>query len=196
MGVEIYPLHWLQAEAVTLGLGPAAIMVARWAGLGAVLLLLAVFVLWPRRSVEVRRAVVHALIAGAVAYLLAIVVSNSFPIARPPAATGGLVRALLPMPASSAFPARLGAFLFGTAAGLWPAGEDWVVPGFLYAALAALGQMIAGLYFPSDEMGALILGVSSAVAVLLAQGLFRGPVNALVQLGGWKPSRRPRRGVK
>ncbi len=196
MGVEIYPLHWLQAEALTLGLGPTTVLVAHWAGLGAVLLLLAVLVLWPRRQLAVRRAVVHALLAGALAYALASLLSSSFPIARPPAATGGLVRALVPMPSSSAFPARLGAFLFGAAAGLRGAGEDWMALGFLYAALAALGQMIAGLYFPSDEIGGLILGVSSAVAVLLAQGLFSGPVEALLHLGGWKASRPPRRGVQ
>lgn len=196
MGVEIYPLHWLQAEAVALGFGPAAILVAQWAGAGAVLLLLAGFVLWPRRGERVRRAMVHALLAGVLAYLLAALLAGSFPIARPPAATGGLVRALVAMPESSAFPSRLGAFLFGAAAGLWGAGEDAVVLGFAYAALAALGEMVAGLYFPSDEVGALILGVSSAVAVLLAQGLFAGPVEALLHLGGWKASRPPRRGVR
>ncbi len=196
MGVEIYPLHWLQEEAVALGFGPAAVMVARWAGAGAVLLLLAGLVLWPRRGERVRRAMVHALLAGVLAYLLAAGLSSSFPIPRPPAATGGLVRALVTMPQSSAFPSRLGAFLFGAAAGLWGAGEDALALGFLYAAVAALGQMIAGLYFPSDEAGALILGISSAVAVLLAQGLFAGPVEALLHLGGWKASRPPRRGVR
>jgi hypothetical protein len=196
LGVEIYPLHWLQAEALTLGLGPTVVLASRWAGLGALALLLAVLVLWPRGRVDVRRAVVHALLAGGVAYLLAVLLSSSFPISRPPAASGGLVRALVPMPASSAFPARLGAFLFGAAAGLWGAGEDWVVLGFLYAALAALSQMLAGLYFPSDEVGGLILGISSAVAVLLAQGIFSAPVEALLHLGGWKASRPPRRGVR
>ncbi len=196
MGVEIYPLHWLQAEALTLGLGPTVVLASRWAGLGAVLLLLAVLVLWPRGRVDVRRAVVHALLAGGVAYLLAVLLSSSFPIARPPAASGGLVRALVPLPVSSAFPARLGAFLFGAAAGLWCAGEDWVVLGFLYAALAALSQMLAGLYFPSDEAGGLILGITSAVAVLLAQGLFSAPVEVLLHLRGWKASRPPRRGIR
>ena len=196
MGVEIYPLHWLQTEAVALGFGPAVILATHFAGLGAVALLVAGFVLWPRRGVAVRRAIVHAMLAGALAYLLAVLLAGAFPIARPPAATGGLVRALVAMPASSAFPARLGAFLFGAAAGLWGAGEDWVVLAFVYAALASLAQMIAGLYFPSDAAGGLILGVSSAVAVLLGQGLVHGPVESLLQLGGWKASRPPRRGVR
>lgn len=196
MGVEIYPLHWLQAEAVALGFGPAAILVAHFTGVGAVLLLMVGFVFWPRQGQTVRRAFVHAMLAGTLAYLLAALLASSFPIARPPAATGGLVRALVPMPTSSAFPSRLGAFLFGAAAGLWGAGEDAVAFGFFYAALASIGQMIAGLYFPSDEVGALILGLSSAVAVLLAQGIFRGPVEYLLHLGGWRTSRPPRKGVR
>ena len=196
MGVEIYPLHWLQAEAVTLGFGPAAVLVAYWAGAGAVLLLLAAFALWPRRGVAVRRAIVHAMIAGVVAYLLALALAASFPIARPPAASGGLVRALVPMPSSSAFPSGLGAFLFGIALGLRGAGRDAVTLGFVYALVAVLGQMIAGLYFPSDEFGALILGVTAAVAVHLAEGLFEGPVESLMHLRGWKASRPPRRGVR
>jgi len=196
LGVEVYPLHWLQAEAVTLGLAPAAVLVARFAGLGAVLLLLGALAFWPRRGELVRRAVVHALLAGALAYVLAALLSSAFPILRPPAASGGLVRALVPMPSSSAFPSRLGAFLFGAAASFVGAGEDIAALGFVYAILAVIGQMIAGLYFPSDEVGALILGASAAMAVRLAQGLFRGPVEALVHLGGWKASRPRRRGVR
>lgn len=181
---------------MALGFGPAAILATHFAGLLAVVSLLAGFVFWPKRGDRVRRAIVHALLAGGLAYLLAVLLAGAFPIARPSAATGGLVRALVPMPASSAFPARLAAFLFGAATGLWGAGEDFVVLGFVYAAAASLAQMIAGLYFPSDVAGGLILGVSSAVAVLLGQGLVHGPVESLVQLGGWKASRPRRRGIR
>ena len=186
MNVEVYPLHWLQSGAIALGLAPLTVQVARWSGLAAAVLLIGLCAVWPRRQPAVRRAILHALAAGGLSWLLAVLVGGAFPIPHPAQTSGGLVQPLVPTPASSAFPARSGAFLFGAAAGLWGAGGDAVFLGMAYAVLAALAQMAAGLEAPSDELGALLLGVSSTVAVLLAQGAIAGPIEALLRLGGWK----------
>ena len=188
----MYLLHWLQSGTLVLGLGGLVQALSRWAiwigALGAA----AIFLLAPRRAEKLRRGAFYALLAGVLALALAHSLAGAFVRPRPAAQDGTLIRALLPLPQSSSFPARASAFLFALAGGLFTGGEDAGVLTVLFGLLAALAEMAAGLAFPTDEIGGVLLGLSAAWAVLLAQGLFERPLRWLLRYGGWASSN-PRR---
>lgn len=188
MGVEVYLLHWLQSGTLDLGLGGLAVAVARWAIWIGVLGAVALFVLAPRSAEGLRRAAFYGLVAGVLALLLAHSLAGAFVRPRPPVEAGALVKALGPLPTSSSFPARAGAFLFGLAGGLWAGGEDAAMLAVLWGLLAAVAEMAAGLAFPTDEVGGVLLGLSTGWAVLLARGLFERPLRGLLRYGGWGSS--------
>lgn len=196
MGVELYPLHWLQAGTLALGLGPLAVGITRYAEVLGPLVVALLFLLVPRRYERLRRAAVYGLLAALIAWVASALLGSSFVRPRPPIAAPSLVRALLPLPPGSSFPSRLAAVLFALAGGLAFSGEDAGLLAALFALGASLAQMATGLAYPSDVLGGLILGLSIAAGVLVGREACEAPLRRVLHWGGWVSSVSGRRRVR
>lgn len=145
----------------------------------AVIIFVAVLVyLWFRKSPkdhdgflhighhENRQAVIFALLALAIGFIIDIIISNIFPRERPFVVYPDLVRNLPLAVDLTSFPSRHAMAVFAVATSIWLAHlwhfRNWGIFLFICALLVAWARVAAGVHYPSDVIGGMVLGIFSA----------------------------------
>jgi len=111
-----------------------------------------------------KEQVVHALVAGALAWLIAFAIKRLFPTLRPFILNGGEVDVLM-VPTDSAFPSAHTALAFSLAVTIFM--HDRKV-GFWYLAAALMigtTRVLANVHYPIDILGGAFIGTIIAVVI-------------------------------
>lgn len=173
--------HFLNSFAAWANIGPAVALLARLGAPAGAALLVLLAALLPKRREGVRRAAIYALVAGVVAFLLAHSLEGAFVRPRPSLAYPALIQPLVPVPAGSPFPSRSASVIFALAAGLTYASDDLAAVYALFGLLVAIGEVAAGIAYPTDEVAGALLGAASAWGVLIGRDLLEGLVHLLLR---------------
>jgi undecaprenyl-diphosphatase len=121
-------------------------------------------VLWFIDGKIKKEEVIHALMAGLIAWLITLVIKNAFPTLRPFAINGREVDVLF-RPNDSAFPSAHTALAFSLAVTIFLHDKvvGWI---FLLAALfIGVARVFANVHYPIDILGGALIGTIIAVLV-------------------------------
>ena len=115
---------------------------------------------------ENRQAVVFAVLALAVGFLIDLIISYIFPRPRPFTSYPELIQSLNLTADLSSFPSTHAIAVFAMATSIWMSRlwhfRNWGIFLFVVAFLIALARIAAGVHYPSDIIGGIIIGVISA----------------------------------
>lgn len=121
-------------------------------------------VLWVIDGKIKKEQVVHALIAAVSAWVIAQIIKEIFPTARPFELNNLTPLVLMPTN-DSAFPSGHSALAFGMAVSLWlhdkKVGSLYVLSAFLIG----LSRILANVHYPADILGGALLGSVVAIAI-------------------------------
>lgn len=132
----------------------------------------------PRASVEVRRALVVAVVAAGLAIAVSGLIGQVVYRPRPFIALPHVVHALVTHSADSSFPSDHAAFVFALAAVVLKRSRWLGVASFVLAVGVALARVYVGVHWPSDVVSGAVLGWLVGLAIWR----LRGP---LVKLADW-----------
>jgi undecaprenyl-diphosphatase len=150
-----------------------AIFLARWLVFGYVLFGISL-VTSPRR--EDRHAVGEAAWSAGLALALTTLIAYFVGRLRPymlPFDPSAPVSLLIPGPLNSSFPSGHTAVSFAIAAAILYANRKAGILAVLVAVLVAFGRMSAGVHFPTDILGGMLVGVVSFAIVRTLHGQIR-----------------------
>lgn len=146
---------------------------------------------WPPMTQNrARRAVVYAVVSGAISVVLAMLISHTFYQPRPFVVEPQTVHQLISHPADSGFPSDHTAGSFGFAVGLLFAGISDGLWGLVFAAAVALSRVVVGVHWPSDIVVGALLGIVVALIVLGARGALEWLVQLLFRMFRIRPAHR------
>lgn len=115
---------------------------------------------------ENRQAVIFALLALIVGFTIDIIISYIFPRERPFVAYPELVKNLNLTVDLTSFPSRHAMAVFAMAGSIWLADlwhfRNWGIFLFIVAFLISVSRIAAGVHYPTDIIGGMIIGVLSA----------------------------------
>lgn len=115
---------------------------------------------------ENRQAVIFALLSLAVGFTIDWIISTVFPRQRPFLTYPDLVKNLPLTIDLTSFPSRHAMAVFALATSIWLSHlwhfRNWGIFLFFTALLIALSRVAAGVHYPSDIIGGMIVGVFSA----------------------------------
>ncbi|MBU1033098.1 phosphatase PAP2 family protein [Patescibacteria group bacterium] len=134
---------------------------ARWLVLAFAVL--AVFLVVSNRK-KYRHAVLEAAWAGILALVLRIGLSNIIQRPRPfmmPQDVDLTFSRLIPFPVGSSFPSGHTAVVFAIAAAFAYANPRLGIAAFIVAFLVAFGRLAAGVHYPTDILGGIVVGLVS-----------------------------------
>lgn len=111
-----------------------------------------------------KEQVIHALVAGAIAWMVTYLIKYFFPTERPFVLNGGDVDVLI-KPTNSAFPSSHTALAFSLAVTIFMHDRRagwWYLTGAL---LIGIARILANVHFPHDIVGGAFIGTFVAVVV-------------------------------
>lgn len=115
---------------------------------------------------ENRQAVVYAIFALAIGFTIDLIISYLFPRPRPFISYPELVKNLDLTVDLTSFPSRHAMAVFAMATSVWMADlwhfRNWGILLFIVAFLISIARIAAGVHYPSDIVGGMILGIVSA----------------------------------
>lgn len=183
MGITAFDQHWFHVVNNWTQVNPFLNDLGKIVAKGAPELWALVFlVLWfwpPRVRSQTREAVVFAIVAGAFALVINLVLGHFFYRPRPFVFEPQEVHQLLQHARDSSFPSDHAAGSFGFATGLFYARTRDGIYGILFAAAVAVARVFVGLHWPTDVLAGAGIGIIAGVVVL---GL-RHQLKWLVNLG-------------
>jgi undecaprenyl-diphosphatase len=120
--------------------------------------------LWIKDGKVRREAVVHAIVAGAIAWVVVFLIKHFFPTTRPFLVNGKEVDVLFP-PKDSAFPSSHAALAFSLAVTIFMHDRKIGVWYLLAALLIGVARVFANVHYPVDIMGGAFIGTFVAVVI-------------------------------
>lgn len=122
------------------------------------------FVLWALDGKVKKEQVLHALTASIFAWLVAQMIKNLFPTARPFEVVGSLPLTMT-TPSGSAFPSGHTAAAFGLAVTLWLHDRRTGIIYLLAAIAVGIARVLSNVHYPLDIVGGAVLGTATAFLV-------------------------------
>lgn len=150
----------LQQAASSPGSKLVAGFLARW-----LIYCLIPFALLARRSADMKAAVYEAMWTALVAFTMSTVLASIIGRVRPFAASTAVQALVPPNIQSGSFPSSHTAVAFGVAFALFYIHPSIGIAAFGMAVLVALGRIMAGMHYPSDILGGILVGVLAYVIV-------------------------------
>ena len=133
-----------------------------------------IFVLWAFDGKIKREQVLHALLAGALAWIIAHLIKALFPTLRPFQVNGAPTTVLIPL-ANGGFPSGHTAAAFGLALTIWQHDKKMGIAYLLSATLIGIARVLANVHYPVDILGGATLGIITSLSVqkIHLKNLFR-----------------------
>lgn len=146
-----------------------AVFLARW-----LIWLFIPFALLARRARRLRHAVYEAAWAAALAFTMSTLLAGLLGRVRPYLAVQGVEALVPPNLQAGSFPSSHTAIAVGVAAALAYADVPVGIAAFVMAILIALGRIAAGMHYPTDVLGGIVVGLLAfAVVRAIHRGLVR-----------------------
>lgn len=123
-----------------------------------------IFALWVFDGKIKREQVLHALLAGVLAWIIAHIIKALFPTLRPFQVNGQPVSVAIPL-ANGGFPSGHAAAAFGIAITIWKHDGKTGVIYLLSAVLVGVARILANVHYPIDILGGAILGIITSLGV-------------------------------
>jgi len=164
-----------------------AALVAQYLIFGVAALMVALMLASPRGASALRRRLVYAGLAAALALGVNYALAAAVPRPRPFVAYPHAVHLLIAHAADASFPSDHVAVTAAVAFALM--GRSRLLQGVLWAAVAliALARVFVGVHWPSDVIGGAAVGALCGGVVLALDGVLGAPVDALLRLVHLQP---------
>ncbi|WP_419883273.1 undecaprenyl-diphosphatase [Peribacillus sp. B-H-3] len=141
---------------------------------------LALLVLWLFGGKSMKRAVLFAGGTGAVALIANVVISHIYYEPRP--FVTHHVHTLISHAKDASFPSDHSTGAFAIAIAMWFHYKKAGIPMFILALLTGFSRIWAGLHYPFDVMGSLIVALIVAFVIFKLSGLLDPLVNGIISI--------------